>query len=154
VTPLRRWAHGRLPPTARSMSDTHDVVQDAIVRVLGHLATFRPERPGALHAYLRTAVLHRIYDEMRQTRRRPSAVDLGDELPGDLPSPYEAAARSQDREMFESALAELSDDDRELVIARVEWGLPYADIATALGRPSADAARIAVRRAVVKLAET
>jgi RNA polymerase sigma-70 factor (ECF subfamily) len=150
--PLCRWAHGRLPPQARSMSETQDLVQDAILRVLRHLETFEPERPGALHAYLRKAVLNRILDELRAARRGPAGVELDDSLPSIQPSPYEMAVKQEDREIFEAALEELREEDRELIIARVEWGLDYDDIAAALGKPTANAARVGVRRAVLKLA--
>ena len=153
LRPLCKWAHGRLPQWARSMSDTQDLVQDGIVGVLSHVATFRPDRPGALHSYLRTAVLNRIRDELRKAHRRPLGVELGGDLATVLPTPYDLRAMQEDREMFERALDELPDDDRELVIARLEWGLSYAEVAAALGRPSPDAARVAVRRAVVKLAD-
>ena len=150
--PLCRWAHGRLPASARSMSETQDLVQDAILRVLRHLETFEPERPGALHAYLRKAVLNRILDELRAARRGPAGVELDDSLPSIQPSPYEMAVKQEDREIFEAALEELREEDRELIIARVEWGLDYDDIAAALGKPTANAARVGVRRAVLKLA--
>jgi RNA polymerase sigma-70 factor (ECF subfamily) len=135
------------------MSDTQDVVQDAIIRVLRHLATFQPEGPGALHAYLRKAVLHRIFDELRHAHRYPPGAALEDHMPSALPSPYELAALQEDHDIFEAALAELRNEDRELVIGRVEWGLSYDEIAVALEKPSANAARVAVRRAVLKLAE-
>jgi RNA polymerase sigma factor (sigma-70 family) len=153
LVPLRRWAHGRLPAWARTMSDTQDLVQDAILRVLRHLATFEPEHSGALHAYLRKAVLHRILDELRHANRAPPGVQLDEDLKSALPSPYQLAAESEDRELFEAALDELREEDRELVIARVELGLDYDDIAIALGKPTSNAARVGVRRAVLKLAE-
>ena len=56
-------------------------------------------------------------------------------------------------ERYEAALASLSDDDREAIVARVELGGTYEEVAIALGKPSADAARMAVGRALLKLAE-
>lgn len=154
LRPLKRWAHGRLPPYARSLSDTQDIVQDGIVRVLANLGTFRPQRTGSFHKYLRMAVMSQVLDEIRRAGRRPAGVELDHELPSGLPSPYELAVRQEDREVYEQALDQLSDDDRELVIGRLEWGLSYAELAQALSRPSVDAARVAARRAAVKLAET
>lgn len=153
LVPLRRWAHGRLPPWARSMSDTQDMVQDAIVRVLRNLGTFEPQRSGALHGYLRTAVMHRIFDELRHAHRVPMGVSLDENLVSALPSPYEQALKQEDRDIFEAALSELREEDRELIIARVEWGLSYDDLAVALGKPTANAARIGTRRAVLRLAQ-
>ncbi len=152
LKPLTRWAHGRLPPYARSMADTHDVVQDGILRVLKNVATFRPEGPGKFHAYLRQAVMSHIIDEIRRAVRRP-LVELDGDLSSGLPSPYELAVSQEDREMYESCLQELSEDDRELVIGRLEWGLSYGELAAEVDRPTPDAARVAVRRAIVKLAE-
>ena len=44
-------------------------------------------------------------------------------------------------------------DEREAIIGRVELGNTYEDLATNLGKPSANAARMAVARALVRLAE-
>lgn len=55
--------------------------------------------------------------------------------------------------LYKRALAALADDERALVVARVELGYSYEQIAVALEKPSADAARMAVGRAVVRPAE-
>ena len=52
-----------------------------------------------------------------------------------------------------SALERLRPEEREAVIARVELGLSHAEVAEALGKPSAAAAHMAVSRALVRLAE-
>ena len=41
VPALRRWAHGRLPPTARGLNDTSDVVQDTIISAMRRLEVFQ-----------------------------------------------------------------------------------------------------------------
>src|SRR3954471_18047809 len=66
VPPLKRWARGRLPVWARSLAETQDLVQDAVVRALPHLRTFEARHPGALQAYLRQAVANHIKDEIRR----------------------------------------------------------------------------------------
>ena len=48
IPPLRRWARGRLPPWARSLVETQDLVQVALVRALPHLKAFEPRHVGAL----------------------------------------------------------------------------------------------------------
>ena len=40
-----------------------------------------------------------------------------------------------------------------MIIGRVELGLTYSEIAAAAGKPSANAARMAVTRALIRLAE-
>ena len=56
---LTRWARGRLPQWARDVSDTQDLVQDTVMQVMKHLNEFRPQRPGALQAYLRQEEAYR-----------------------------------------------------------------------------------------------
>ena len=59
----------------------------------------------------------------------------------------EAAAR------YVAALARLEPEEREAIIGRVEMDYSYADLADVLGKPTADAARKAARRALLRLAE-
>ena len=47
----------------------------------------------------------------------------------------------------------LREDEREMLIGRLEMGLSYDELAEASGRPTADAARRAAQRALVKLVE-
>ena len=49
-------------------------------------------------------------------------------------------------------MARLRPDEREAIIARVEMDGSYQDVAVALGKPSAGAARMAVSRALLRLA--
>jgi RNA polymerase sigma-70 factor (ECF subfamily) len=56
-------------------------------------------------------------------------------------------------ERYHRALDRLEAQDREAIIARVELGQSWAEVAAALGKPSADAARMAVSRALKRLAE-
>ena len=44
-------------------------------------------------------------------------------------------------------------DDREAVVARIEMGYTHEEIADLLGKPTANAARMAVERAIVRLAK-
>ena len=50
---LARWAHGRLPPTARGHLDTCDLVQDAAFQVIRRIDFFEPRHVGAMQAFLR-----------------------------------------------------------------------------------------------------
>jgi len=43
--------------------------------------------------------------------------------------------------------------DREALVGRIELGLSYAELGSALGKPSADAARMAVGRAILRLSD-
>ena len=50
------------------------------------------------------------------------------------------------------ALGQLRPEERTAIIARVELGCSYEEMAESLGKPTAEAARKAVRRALVRLA--
>jgi RNA polymerase sigma-70 factor (ECF subfamily) len=149
---LQKWAHGRLPPWARGALDTHDLVQDALAQVVHRLGSFEPRHDGAFQAFLRTALLNRIRDEIRRAQRRPTGV-LASDRPADGPSPLEEAIGSEALARYEAALQRLKSMDRKAIIARIELGLPYTDVAQALGKPSVAAAHVAVSRALVKLAK-
>jgi RNA polymerase sigma factor (sigma-70 family) len=149
---LTRWASGRLPRGARDLSDTEDLVQETIISALRHIDHIEIRGEGALQAYLRRAVLNRIRDELRRHGRRGAAETLGENLRTKEDSPLELAIGNEALERYESALSRLSATDREAIIARIELGQTYAEIASALGKPSTEAARMAVNRALARLA--
>ena len=153
VPELRRWASGRLPGWARDISDTHDLVQETVFRVFKKLDGFDYRGEGALRAYLRQALINRIRNEIRRARSRPAGEELDSAAVDPSRSPVEAAISEQERARYEAALARMKPDDRELIVARVELGLTYQEMVTMLGKPSPDAARMAVARALVRLTE-
>jgi RNA polymerase sigma-70 factor, ECF subfamily len=152
LPPLQRWASGRLPKWARDLADTQDLIQDTIIQALKHLHNFRPQHDGALQAYLRQAVMNRIRDELRRAARHPASVELPETMPASTASPLENAIGQEAVDRYESALATLTDDERAAIVARVELGVSYEEVAAALGKPSPDAARMAVQRALARLA--
>jgi RNA polymerase sigma factor (sigma-70 family) len=156
LKPLQRWASGRLPQWARDVADTDDLVQDTLLQTFKRMEGFEPRGVGALQAYLRQAVLNRIRDELRRKARRPAATDLDvlEGLEADAgPSPLEEAIGREAVESYERALQRLRPEEREAVIARLEMGCSYEELAEALGKPTPDAARKAAQRALVRLAE-
>jgi RNA polymerase sigma-70 factor (ECF subfamily) len=152
LPPLQRWARGRLPQFARGPLDTADLVQDAVMNALRLLAAFEPRHQGALQAYLRQAVMNRIRDVVRQHQRRPGRGDMPADLTDERTSPLEAAIGVENAMRYESALQRLRPEDREAIIGRLELQYGYDDLAIALGKPSAAAARMAVTRAMKRLA--
>lgn len=143
IPTLRRWASGRLPRWARDIADTQDLVQETVLQVFKRVEAFEPRGDGALQAYLRQAVMNRIRNEFRSKRRRPSFEDLDDQAPGDRTSPLDAAIRQEQLDRYDAAMSRLTEQERDLIIARVEVGLTYEEMADALGKPSWNAARMA-----------
>jgi RNA polymerase sigma factor (sigma-70 family) len=149
---LVAWAHARLPSFARHRADTVDVVEDAVVAALGRPESLDPENPGKVVRFLQRAILNRIRDEIRRGR-------LGEESSRGLETAVDSA-RSQiellveheDRLRFRRALLRLAPEDQALIVGRVELRYPYSLLARATGLPSAEAARSATRRAILRLA--
>lgn len=150
---LRRWASGRLPRWTRDLMDTDDLVQETVVRAVKRIESFEPRHEGALQAYLRQAIVNRIRDEVRRTVRAPVTSALDDNEADRAASPLDEAIGHQAVERYEAALARLRPEEREAIVVRVEMDGSYHEVAQALGKPSADAARMAVSRALLRLAE-
>jgi RNA polymerase sigma factor (sigma-70 family) len=150
---LRRWASGRLPRWSRDLMETDDLVQETVIRAVKRLDAFESRHQGALLAYLRQAIVNRVRDEIRRSTRTPQVTGLDDNYPDYAASPLEAAIGSETVKRYEAALGRLSAEQREAIVARVEMDCSYQEVAQALGKPSPDAARMAVSRALLRLAQ-
>jgi len=150
---LERWASGRLPLYARSLFDTGDLVQETLLKAIEGLHQIEVRGPGFFQAYVRQAVLNRIRDQVRWARRRPGPEGVPDRLEDRTPSPLENAIGADVVERYERALEELSEEDRQLIHLRLELDYSYEEIAVITERSSRDAARMAVQRALRRLAE-
>ncbi len=126
-------------------SGAEDIVSETFVRLLTKAP--RIETRTAL-AYL-LAVARNIY--LTGQRRRRREVPLPEEIsaPG-----HDPAARLDDQARLEAvlrALGRLSEGERAALLLRVDHGLPYEEIAGALGT-SVGAAKVRVHRARLRLA--
>lgn len=149
---VRGWAHRRLPHRARDLAETDDLVQVTLLRALRRLDQFEAQREGAFLSYLRTILLNAVREEIRRSSRRGTRAELLDDLPDPRRSVVEQVAGRDNLDRYERALATLDEFTRHAVLLRIEFGYPYDQIATAIGSPSADAARMTVVRALRVLA--
>ena len=149
---LHRWAHGRIPRWARNAVDTTDVVQDTVLYTMRNLRSFEPQREGALLGYLRRSLMNRIRDRFRYAVRHPND-ELTDVHPDQGDSPLEFAIDAENRRRYDDALARLSPPDREAIVGRLELGYSYEQLALVLKKPTPGAARMAVRRALIRLSD-
>jgi RNA polymerase sigma factor (sigma-70 family) len=154
IPQLQRWAHGKLPSSARNTLDTADLVQETVLHVLRRLDTFQPRHVGAMQAYLRQSVLNRIRDEVRRIGRHPVSCELPDDMASDEPSPWEQAVKAEAVSRYCETLARLSPRDRQLVVARIEAEWTHDEIARHFSLPTPDAARMAVSRALQRLLDS
>ena len=142
VPSLKRWAHGRLPRGLED--DAAAIVEETLLNALERLKDVQPGHKGAIQAYLRQSVMNRIKDRMRAQERRergPSDVDPGESSLG------------VDTAHYGEALQQLNGRDRALIESRLEEHATYEEIATRFSLQSAAAARVAVMRAIRKLAD-
>jgi RNA polymerase sigma factor (sigma-70 family) len=149
---LVRWTHHKLPARARRRMDSDDFVQEALIGALQHLPDFAGRAPEALLPYLQQSIRNRIRDEIRRAGKVETGGTADDRAPDRAPSALDRAIDAEHEARLRTALARLEPGERALVVGRVELHLSYLELAEATGRPSAEAARAAARRAVIKLA--
>jgi len=150
---LRRWARHRLPQSARDLRDTDDLVQDTLLRALGRLETFENRGEGAFLAYLRQSLLNAIRDDLRSAMTRPRRAGLEESLKDSAPSTLDQVIGKDRLERIERGMEKLTAEQRESIVLRIEFGFSHQQVAEALGKPSANAARMMVARALVELAK-
>ncbi len=98
-------------------------------------------------------MLNRIRNELRRKGRQPPITEVDDIELDSAESPLEQAIGREAVERYEEALQRLTAEEREAIIARVEMGYSYDEIAEVLGKPTGEAARKAARRALMRLAQ-
>jgi RNA polymerase sigma-70 factor (ECF subfamily) len=124
-----------------------DLVSEAFVRAW--TARERVEM-ATVRGYLFTIVRNLFLKQRRHERRE---VPLDEQLADRRPGPDERAAGQGDTRVVLAALARLPEVDRAAVLMRADDGVPYEEIAAALGI-STVAAKVKVHRARLKLAES
>jgi len=96
---------------------------------------------------------NRIRDEVSKSGTRPEIYPLlGTEVDPSA-SPLEETIGLESVERYEKAFMCLNEKDRAVLFLKIELGMNYDEIASALDKPSHDAARMAVRRALYRLAK-
>jgi RNA polymerase sigma-70 factor (ECF subfamily) len=150
---LHRWACGRLPMYARSLLDTSDLVQETLLRALQSLDQIEVRGPGGFQAYVRQAIHNRILDQVRWAARRRGSEPISENVVDRRDSPLDKLIGVDLLERYEKACAQLDPDDQLFLHLRIELEFSYEEVASVMNRPSPDAARMGVQRALRKLAE-
>src|SRR4029450_9381478 len=126
--------------------------QEPVTQPLRNLASFEPQREGALLGYLRRSLLNRIRDRFRYAARHPTQ-ELNDTVADAGASPRESAIDGEIRRGYDDALTRLAPLDREAIVGRLELGYSYEQLALVLKKPTPGAARVAVRLALFRLSD-
>ena len=148
-----RWASGRMPAYARDFTDTEDIVQLALIGLVKNFDSFDYQGEWSLQAYLRQAVVNHIRQQIRRRSRLPDHADLPDDLLSSALCPYEQAVGKEAFARYSAALESLKPVEQEAIIAWVELGCSHQEIRVLTEKPSVDAARMFVSRALEKLAK-
>jgi RNA polymerase sigma factor (sigma-70 family) len=123
--------------------DAADVAAEAFLRAYTALRGYPPERIGQLQVrpWLLTIVLNLLRNEARAAGRRPAHTTLEDWSPaGDgREGPEEQAQRHDGQARLGNLLTELPEVQRTAVVLRHVVGLPYAELAAAMGCPEGTA---------------
>jgi RNA polymerase sigma factor (sigma-70 family) len=148
---LTRWAHGQRPAGVLGPFETGNLIQKAMFRSIGRLEAVKPGRPGSMQALLRRAVLDRARDDARRVRRRAASVEPDDSRASDEATPLQSGIRREAHHRFGEALLRLRQNDRQLIVARLQLQLTFGQIARRFKLSSAPAARTAFNRAAQRL---
>jgi RNA polymerase sigma-70 factor (ECF subfamily) len=123
------------------------------MRTMQRIDSFDPRHAGALQAYLHTILRNLITDAVRDHRRHPGAEPLAADQADPSPDPLDETIGRENYTRDQRAMQRLDEDTRGLIVMRFEWGFSHQEIALETGKPTPDAARMAVYRALLRLNE-
>jgi len=105
-----------------------DVLQDVFVKFIESLDSF--ELTGSLKGYLAKCVVNRARDCLRRDRRRAGEpLETPHEAVSQHRGPLDTAIADERREQLVAALAELPEEQREIVLLHLHAGLRFREIA-------------------------
>jgi len=166
--PLRRMIGMRLDPALAARVDASDIVQDVLLEAHRRLSDYLRDPVMPFHLWLRHIAKDHVIDahrRHRQAQRRSldreqplvpavladhSSFELAGQVLDQELTPATAAIRHELQRRLDSAIAELGEDDREVILMRHGEQLSNQEVAAALGLTEA-AASMRYLRAVRRL---
>lgn len=166
--PLRRVIDLRLDPVLGRRVDASDIVQDVLIEANQRLTEYLRSPAMPFHLWLRHLAQDRIIDAHRRHRQaqrrsidkeqplhRPAWVDesslqLASQFVDTEKTPASAAIHQELQRRLETAMVQLGEDDRDIILMRHHEQLSNQDVATELGLTEA-AASMRYLRALRKL---
>jgi RNA polymerase sigma factor (sigma-70 family) len=116
---------------------SHDVhiAEDAVHDVFVAFARNFADRQfrGNLRAYLSTCVAHRVRDLMRKTPGRARAAEPDMPEPTDTEEPSRRIVCNEELRLLSAALAELPEEQREVIVLHIHGQMRFRVIAGSLG---------------------
>lgn len=114
---------------SHDVSVAEDAVHDVFVAFAEHLADF--ELTGSLKGYLATCVANRVRDLMRR-KARAGPAPVGPAA-SERDEPGQLVACNEELRMVSAALAQLPEEQREVIVLRLHGQLRFRVIAQATG---------------------
>lgn len=165
---LLAYADRNIGPALRTRVEPEDIVQEVVVSALSAIDQFQAEGRDPFRLLCQLAE-QRIIDAHRHhvgAQKRSAAREVSMDAPvvgGDgfgfinmlvasITSPSQAFSRDQKEFQLQQAIAELNDEQREILRLRFVEGLPTKDIAERIGK-SDGAIRVTLTRTVAHLQE-
>ena len=166
--PLRRMIGLRLDPALAARVDASDIVQDVLLEAHRRLPDYLKNPVMPFHLWLRHMAKDHIIDahrRHRQAQRRSldreqpivpaimadhSSYELAGQLLDPELTPASEAIRREMQRRLDAAIADLDEDDREIILLRHREQMANQDVARALGLNEA-AASMRYLRAVRRL---
>jgi RNA polymerase sigma-70 factor (ECF subfamily) len=166
--PLRQVVSLRLDPALAGRLDASDIVQDVLLEASRRLEDYLRDPGMPFHLWLRHIAKDHIIDAHRRHRKAqrrsldreqpivPSGLDDSSSFEFMAPfidhelTPASAAIRQEMQRRLGAAIATLDEEDREVILMRVQEQLTNQEVAAALGM-SEPAAAMRYLRAVRRL---
>ena len=120
---------------ARGVPDAEDIVGETFVRMVQHVGRFDGDA-DALRTWAFTIARNLVVDAARREARRPSEAVPDHRLRaiGPVGDAEGEAIASLEEDHVRAVLAELSPDQRDVLLLRILGDLTIAEVATVLGR--------------------
>ncbi|NPA91984.1 MAG: sigma-70 family RNA polymerase sigma factor [Chloroflexi bacterium] len=143
VTRVYRYVYARVG----NREDAEDLTAQVFFDALEKWASYRDE--GKVAAWLLTIARRRVADYYRR-HSRPLSLDVVPFL-ADPHTPWDGVEKEEELAHLARLVAQLSDEDQELLRLRFAAGLTYREMADIVGRSEA-AVKMAVHRLIRRLA--
>lgn len=115
----------------QDVNAAEDVVHDVFCRFIESRETFR--LAGSLKGFLATCVVNLARDRLRARRLRPCELDATATLAANTNEPGHVAIFGEQARDLNRAIAELSHEQREVVMLHLRGGMKFREIAGAQG---------------------
>lgn len=143
---IRSWLGADL---SRQLFDS-DVVQEVSLSIHRNFASFRGDGVPEFLGWVRTIAFNAVVDHKKRLARERAGHEGLQDVPGRELSPLQGLEQAEDAVRLAAALELLPERRREVVVARLLEGLPYAAISQRSGT-SEGALRIQFKRGLEQL---